>query len=1027
MIMRRYIISFLLSFVAVILPAQGVRVLSGKVTDVSGEPLPGAAVLVKGSGQGVVTDQEGRYSIEVGEGTELEFSFISYETQVIPVGSQKVLDVQLLPSATYLDEAVVVGYGEQKKINLTGSVSQIKGESIANKPAVSVLASLQGELPGVVVTQSSGQPGEEGLDLKIRGYSSVNSMEALVLIDGLEGDLNMLNPNDILSISVLKDAASASIYGSRAAAGVILVTTKQGDSERVKVDYDGSYSFTRSGRKPSRLNSWEEYIITQRASEKPVNLEVVEWMKNPNLDYLLSSNSAIAYYANTDWIAESLNDWSSMQKHSVSAGGGNKRMNFNASAGYYGRDGFLKYGPDSNERFNFRFNMMARASNFVDFSFKFTGGASEVRSNAIGLTALFGTIYRCRGNMPVYFPHDEDPVPCLDEYCGYGGSNPVDIMKNAGSNITRNNDFSGQVSLRVRNVVKGLQMRVTASRAYRAQLGDKKSNRIVWHSRGEYEYRYSQTQPSYINRTRVNSYTDKIQTLADYDLKLSGGHSFHAMAGTEWENYRYENVYAMKEYMTNGNYSLNFGEASSAVNTDNIRTSATMSFFGRLNYNYKEKYLLEANLRADGSSRLAPENRWGLFPSASAGWLLSRENLIKDNFWWIDMLKLRGSWGQLGNSTALGYYDYINIITNNSTSVIIGDSPATASYISTLASPSKTWEIVEIANAGFDFGFFRGKLSGSFEYYWKRNKNMLSSAMNIPSLIGAGLPSYNVGELRTQGWDLEVKWKDSIGKEFFWWIGFNLADTRNILSKYNGSNVIKEGIVPLLEGYPLNTIWGYRTDGLFQETPPMDQAICQPGGALTAAGDVKYINRDGDPYINGGEYTPDNPGDLVCLGSVDPRYTFGIQFGAEWKKLKLSVQLQGVGKRYFLIDDSTLNPTGGSLYQAISIHRDYWTEENTDAFMPRPVFKGGAYNYKPADRWIQNAAYLRIKNVTLSYTVPLRNKKFVRGIELFAAGDNLWEFTKAWDSFDPEAPSLTSAENWYSFYRAITFGAHLSF
>ena len=1022
----------LLLLLAVIMAAypaagQGLRSLRGVVTDSAGEPLPGAAVLIKDSGNGVITDLDGAYVIEVSDGTDLEFSFIGFETQEVRVQGQQSLDVRLSPLTTYLEEAVVVGYGEQKKINLTGSVNQIKGESIANKPAVNVLAALQGELPGVVITQSSGQPGEEGLDLRIRGYSSVNSMESLVLIDGLEGGLNMLNPNDIASISVLKDAASASIYGSRAAAGVILVTTKQGESERVKVEYNGSYSFTRSGRKPSRLESWEEYIITQRANDKPINLEQIEWLKNPNLNYLLASKTSIGYYDNTDWIAESLNDWSSMQKHSVSAGGGNRKMNFNASVGYYNRRGFLKYGPDDNSRYNFRFNMFARASNFVDFSFKFTGGASEVNANAIGINALFGTIYRCRGNMPVYFPSDEDPVPCLDEYCGYGGSNPIDLMKNAGTNTTRNNDFSGQAYMRIRNLIKGLQLRLTASRSYRSQLGDKKSNRIIWHSRGEHEYRYSQTQPSYISRTRVDSYTDKLQSLLDYDLSSVKGHHLHAMAGTEWENYRYENVFAMKEYMTDGNYSLNFGEASSARNSDNIRTSATMSVFGRLNYDYREKYLLEANIRADGSSRLDPENRWGFFPSASGGWVISKENLIKDYLRWVDLLKLRASWGQLGNSTALGYYDYINIITSNSTSAIIGGSPATANYIATLASPSKTWEIVEIANAGFDFGFMKGKLSGSFEIYRKTNRNMLSSAMNVPSLIGVGLPSFNVGELNTKGWDFEIKWKDSIGRNFWWWFGVNVADTQNILTKYNGSNVINEGIVPLLEGYPLNTIWGYRTDGLFQETPSMAEALCQPGGALTAAGDVKYLNQDDDPYINGGDYTPDNPGDLVCLGSTDPRYTFGIQFGAEWKGLRFSAQLQGVGQRYFLLDDSTLNPTGGSLYQAISIHREYWTEENRDAFMPRPVFKGGAYNYKPADRWIQDAAYLRIKNVTLSYDIPKLRSRLIRAADIFISGDNLGELTKTWKEFDPEAPSLTSAENWYAFYRAITFGVHLTF
>lgn len=1001
--------------------------ISGNVADASGEPLPGASVIIKGTTSGVITDVDGNFSIDVSTGQALEVSFIGFESKIVDVVDFSHLAVRLEASTSYLDEAVVVGYGEQKKINLTGSVTQVKGEDIANKPAVNVMAALQGEMAGVVVTQTSGQPGEEGLDLMIRGYSSVNSIEPLVLIDGLEGDLNMLNPNDVASISILKDAASAAIYGSRAAAGVILVTTKQGRNEKIKVDYDGSYSFTRTGRMPSRLNSWEEYKIVQTANDKPINLEQVEWMKNPNLEAQLGSLTSIGYYANTDWINQSLNDWSHMQKHSVTIGGGNKNINFSASAGYYERKGFLKYGPDDNNRFNFRFNFFARAGNHVDFGFKFTGGIAKVNANAIGINSLFGTIYRCRGTMPVYFPQYEDPVPCIDEYCGYGGSNPIDLMKHAGTNTTKTNDFAGQATIRVRNIVKGLSFRATVSRSYRAQLGDKCSNRITWHSRGDNEYRFSQTEPSSIARTRVNSFTDKVQAQLNYQSGFSRKHHLSGLLGYEWENYRYEKVYAKKEYMTDGNYSLNLGEASSAVNTDDIRSSATMSFFGRINYDYMEKYLVEVNLRTDASSRLAPGNRWGFFPSASAGWVISKENFVRDNAGWIDMLKIRGSWGQLGNATALGYYDYINIINSNSTSVIIGNSAATAAFISTLASPDKTWEIVQVTNAGLDWGFLKGKLTGSFEYYVKRNKNMLSSAMSVPSLVGVGLPSYNVGELKTWGWDLELKWKDRIGKSVYYWVGLNLSDSQNRLVKYEGSNVISEGIVPLLEGYSLNTIWGYRTDGLWQETPEMDVAICQPGGALTAAGDVKYVNLDDDPYITGGEYTAEKSGDLVCLGSTDPRYTYGINLGIEWKGLSLSALLQGVGKRYFLLDSNTLNPTGGSLYQAISIHRDYWTPDNTDAFMPRPVFKGGAYNYKPADRWIQDASYFRLKNVTLSYKIPLKVNKFVRAVDVFVTGDNLCEITKTWKEFDPEAPSLTAAENWYTYYRAVSLGLHLAF
>ena len=305
--------------------------------------------------------------------------------------------------------------------------------------------------------------------------------------------------------------------------------------------------------------------------------------------------------------------------------------------------------------------------------------------------------------------------------------------------------------------------------------------------------------------------------------------------------------------------------------------------------------------------------------------------------------------------------------------------------------------------------------------------------MGVPSLIGIGLPSANVGELKTWGWEIDVRWRDKIGKHFSYWVGANLSDSQNELVKYEGSNVIQEGVVPLLEGYPLNTIWGYRTAGLYQETPAMEEAILQPGGALTAAGDVRYVNRDGDPYITGGNFTPDSPGDLVMLGTTDPRYTFGADLGFEWKGLRFSVQLQGVGKRNFLLDEATLNPTQGSLYQAINIHRDYWTPENTDAFMPRPVYKGGSYNYKPSDRWIQDAAYLRLKNIQLGYSFGDRILKKIRlkALRVFMNIDTLatWSHNTG---YTPEIGGTALAfgidtGDTYPMPTTITFGVNVSF
>lgn len=997
---------------------------AGVVTDSEGTPLVGAGVVEKGTKNGVLTDLNGRFVISVNDGAELEVSYIGFSTQVLKADMS--MHVTLEEDAVMIDEVVVVGYGVQTKENLTGAVSQVKGSDIALKVAPNVTSMLQGEAAGVVVSQSSGQPGEEGMSLQIRGHSSVNSIKTLVLIDGIEGDLDMLNPNDIESISVLKDASSASIYGSKAAAGVILVTTRQGQAERVKIEYAGSASLTFRGCTPSRLNSWEEYEITQIANDKPVNVEFVELMKNPNLNSILASTTSINYYDNVDWVDVCLNDVSYMTRHSLSARGGTKKLNYSASMGYYTRDGFFRSGLDDNSRYNFRLNVNSRINRFVDLDFNVSANRSEVNSTAFSVGAMLASIYRSRTRMSVYFPHDEDPLPNPNVYAGQDGVNPIDMMQNGGATEDVRNDISGKVNLRIRNLVPGLRFDFSASRNYSSRQNDRNTNQIKWYGRGDYIYRYSQTNPSSVSKSRTNISTDKLNAIVRYAKDVKRYHSFLIMAGSEWENYRYDAVSTSKEYMPKGVFSLNFGNTASAKSSDDVRTSAIMSFFGRFNYDYRDKYLFEANLRCDGSSRLAPQNRWGFFPSVSAGWVLSKEDWIRDRADWLSLLKIRGSFGRLGNADALGYYDYISLVTTGNT--VLGGSQVTTAYVPQLASTTKTWEIVEVSNVGLDAAFFKNRLQMEGEYYLKRNINMLSSALGVPSLVGTGLPSINVGELNTWGWEIDVQWKDSIGKSLMYWVGFNLSDNSNRLVRYDGSNVIKEGIVRLLEGYPLNTIWGYRTDGLFQENPSADVAICQPGGALTSAGDVRYVNLDDDPYITGGDYTPDSPGDLVLLGNTDPRYTYGIELGLTYKGLSLGVRFNGVGKRNILLDETTLNPTQGSLYQAIDIHRDYWTSNNTDAFMPRPVYKGGSYNYRAADRWIQDASYIRLKNITLGYDVPLKNRKVVNRIYVYLSGDNLWEYSNLrWKVFDPEAPALTSVNSWYAFYRAASLGVNLSF
>lgn len=996
----------------------------GKVTDTKGTPIAGATVIVKETNKGTITDAKGMFSLSAPKNGNLEISFLGYKKSALPIGGKTYLDIRLEEETTAMDEVIVVGYGTQKKINLTGAVAQIKGDQISNKPSTSVLSALQGEMPGLLVTQQSGQPGEEGMQLQIRGYSSANNVETLVLIDGIEGSLETVNPNDIESISVLKDAASASIYGYKAAGGVVLVTTKQAKAGKVKVSYNGSYSITMQGRMPKRLDSWEEYEIVTRASDGGIiDYQSMEYYKNPNLEALIAGDTKLGYYANTDWVDIGLKSISNMQRHSLSLRGGTKQLSYSLSMGYYKRNGFIKYGPDSNDRANMRLNMTSRLNRYLTVDLKLTGDRSEVKENAFTSKGVMAKIYRSRTRSTVYFPQDEDPIPNGNIYAGQDADNPIDIMRNAGTRSTVNNDFSGQLALTVRNVLPGLKGTFSASRKYRAALHDRKTHQINWYSRGTILHRQSQTIPNGVLKQRDNTYTDLFRGVLDYDRSIRKRHNFQVMAGVEYEHYVLNRMNASKDYQPDGIYSLNFGNAASAKAADEIRESKTQSVFGRFNYNYREKYLLEANLRYDGSSRLAPENRWKLFPSVALGWVVSKERFLR-NVKAIDMLKVRASWGQLGNATAIGYYDYIPVVEDGTT--IFGGGMESTNYVATLASLQKTWETIEIQNIGLDLALLNQRLQFSGDYYVKRNKNMLSQTKWVPSLIGVNVPYLNVGELKTWGWEFEITWRDRIGKDFNYFVSFNLSDSQNKLVKYEGENIVGEGIVQLLQGYPMNTIWGYRTNGLFQEKPSSEVANYQPGKSLTSAGDVIYVNRDDDPNITIGDGTPANPGDLVVLGTTDPRYTFGLNLGFEWKRFSFSVMLQGVGKRKFLLDEETLNPTAGSLYQAVDFHRDYWTPDNRDAFFPRPVYKGGSYNYKPSDRWIQDGSYIRLKNIQIGYTIPIK-KSFIENLNVYVSGDNLYEWTNTWKSFDPEAPAIASSQEWYAFFRSVSFGLNLTF
>lgn len=1007
------------------------RRISGVVNDNFG-PVVGANVSIKGTTIGSITDMDGKFSFDAPENGILVVSFIGYTTQEIPVKGKNEFIITLKEDTELLDEVVVVGYGTQKKVNLSGSVSAIEGEQIASKPSTDVLSALQGEMPGVTITRGGGQPGAEGTGVQIRGYSSVNDTKALVLIDGVEGDMSMLNADDIESISVLKDAASCAIYGARAAAGVILVTTKNGTEGKPKISYNGYVSFNIPGNMPERVPAWEEQDFINRTriprGGPEWNAEKSSWIGNPNFNYRPLGNGRWDLFDSVDWLGEGLKNSTLQHNHSVSVSGGTDKINYMLSANYYYKNGLLKYGPDDYERYNLLAKLNAKLNKYVDLGVNVQYNADDMSENSFGAGEIFRLLYENRGRQPIYQPEAENyPSP----YNGDLQDNPIDIMKNGGEKSTEYESYTGKAQLTIKDFIKNLRINLSASR--RAGYYHQESyKRTLTYYNYVGDVRRTTNSPNSLYKSQYKEYHDLLEATINYSFNLKEKHNFNILAGSSYENYRMNQIKGTANNMiSNDFFSFNYYDTSKATNSilaDQIDTWAMMSYFGRINYNFKERYLLEANVRYDGSSRLAPSHRWKAFPSVSAAWRVNEEKWF--NLDWVSNLKLRMSWGQLGNGAVLGLYDYIPLITYSQKDIPASYQGEKWLYQSSMASEDKTWETVETTNIGLDFGLLNNRLTGSFEYYWKFNNDMLS-ALQLPHQIGINVPNMNVGKLKTWGWDFNINWRDQI-KDFSYQIGFNISDSKNELLKYDGASVVSAGVVKLLEGYPINTIWGYQTDGFWSSREEYLQYKADHPGyesfqdGIISGGDVKYVAQGKpDHKIGVGNGSPEDSGDLVMLGNTTPRFLYGINLAAQWKGFDLSLIFQGVGKRDLVLN-GRMFPIANDAEMPWTIHRDYWTEENPNAYWPRLYqYKGDDFNSKPADRWIQDASYFRLKNVTLGYTIPI-SKKYMEKLRVYVTGQDLFEISDILEVMDPEVESNAN-RGMYPFFRSWTLGLNVTF
>lgn len=1028
------LVGFLMLVAPVFAQAQAqTKTVTGVVTDGNKMAIPGVTVLVKGTKTSTTTDFDGSYKISVSTAdAALVFSYIGFESKQISVGSSSQVNTTLKESVSQLSEVVVVGYGTQKKANLTGAVSTVTAKSIEDRPITSLATALQGTAAGLNITRNNGQPGTENMAIQIRGATSANGgVNPLLLIDGVASplfNLQTINPSDVETITVLKDGAAAAIYGAQAAGGVILVTTKVGKKGKTRFDFTTQLAGQQALNVPVRMTLLEEAEFSNLARKNsgtgPEYSDAdIQNIKN-GVEYIPhpTNTNQYIYYNQKSNADQVLRETSLIKTHNFSASGGSEKTNYLFSLGYLDQDGVFKVGPDHFSRFNLRMNMGAELTKHLKLDSKISYAAHNRDLPSYGANdyGLFQQVYQDRSRYSIFTPEGR---------LSSGSTNAYAYLTQGGYEKRNIDDLDGNFTLTAKDFVKGLQLKAVYGRKHRSQDNENFSRTVeLW---GRLRPDGSLNNPNSYTLNQDVLKTENFQFLTDYDLTIAENHKFHFLVGYQWEDYRYSNLNAgAKSLKSNDLPSLNLGDEKTKTNSQSIITYANQSYFGRFNYNYKGKYLLEGTIRSDESSRLAPGLRVKMFPSASVGWNVHKEDWFANALPFVSEFKPRGSWGQLGSSQGdiIGYYDYLGLMSSG-TSLVLGNPETRTAYFFQNSVPSSnlSWETVETYNYGFDLGLFKNKLQASFDYYTKYNRNMLTP-LQLPATFGIGTPKINNGVLKSWGWELTLNYKNKIGKDFNYGLGFNLSDNENKLISYEGRSVVGSGTNTLIEGYPLNTIWGYKTASGYITTP--EQLAATPFlSTKTGIGDIAYIDQNNDGKIDAGRGNTEDHGDLVQLGTDQQRYLFGITAEANWKTVDFSVFFQGVGKRSLRPNPEMIMPLAATWFSPMAHHRDYWTPENPNAAFPRP-FLGGSHNYVASDRWVLNGAYMRLKNIQLGYSLPkdLMEKLALTKVRFFVSAQDIVTFSKLGvfkNVFDPEQKNGVRAD--YPLFGSVSLGLNLSF
>ncbi|MDR2914293.1 MAG: TonB-dependent receptor [Tannerella sp.] len=1044
---KKGVLSAICFFCAAILNAQNVKI-SGTVIDDLSEPVIGANVTVKGTTNGTITDLNGQFILDVsGDNSVLVISSIGYTKQEVKVGSQRVFNISLKEDLQLLDEVVVVGYGVQKKVNLTGAVGAVSSEELNSRIAPSTTSLLQGRTPGLQITQNSAMPGNEDVEMRIRGMGTFSTAgnNPLVLIDGVEGDMNKLNPNMIESISVLKDAASAAIYGSRAANGVILVTTKAGSEGRLNIDYNFNYSVQKPTEPMNRITNSVEYMrLVNKAIDFSGNVNTGWRYTDEEIDRYVRGQDPNdpsynpAQYPNCDWLGYLVRD-APIRQHFLSVNGGKGGTTFNVGLGYLNQTGLL-LGTDY-ERYDVQVNFKSSLTSRVTFgtninmNYGIRHDTSFNDSDMDNMNASRDQMRSAYAASPLMTPQLPDGSGRWSSYAYEskgGNKNPIANAVAGGGQLNDNNYLLGSAFMNVK-IIEGLNAEIKGAIKYTENQN--KIMNATWDGavflpdeNGVYENRPSTSAQSFRQRNNRSKQYTLFGTL-NYTKTFNDAHYVNVMAGYSQESYKYEQIEGYRTgYTTTDMWYLKAGPTPSQTNDSEVKEWALQSVFGRINYDYKGKYLFEANVRYDGTSRLPKDGRWGTFPSVSAGWRISEEDFM-ESISYLDNMKVRASWGQLGNQN-IGNYPYQSMLENANYN--FGGTMTAGYYSKSMTNDKIKWETTTSTNVGLDFGFLKNKIYGSVDWYRKYTKDILRT-LQVPNFVGVSGPTVNQGEMKNVGWDFTLGHNNTIG-DVRYSISANLDTYKNTLVKYGADEI--DGVNIRREGLPWNTYYVLIQNGVYQNQAEIDNENIDrkyAGAVVIKPGDIRYKDvgsrgPDGNP-ISVPDGVIDATYDRAVVSGAFPKFNYGFNLNVSYKIFDLSCFFQGVQGRKLYVSSWGISPFNqGS--PPPTFWRDAWDGEGTSNFIPHIYMDGyGPMASSYSSFFLRDASYLRMKSLQVGVSLPksIAGRFLLQDARIYFSGDNLLTFTKFFDGqIDPERTTQGSSDALYPQAKIFTFGLKIT-